>query len=415
MDCTQHAAMTKAEKISHFLISYVLPVGWVVTLTGMFWLRSHWQYHRVFEWTLILPCLLVFCFCTKSVLSLIRSRIFVAFLAFSCYMLATIMWSENQEDIFWPIIKCVLVFMFLLSAGLLVTKNDERLVKILALSGIVATVSAVFSLCFFTYESRFSGYIGRLPGYGVLSNPLLTAHVYGAFACYWLARLVAPASTEKRISPLLPLCCLSILALLLIATGSRTPFLALGLALIWLLLTTAKLRVVLIGLLATVLLVLVQYVLTEHILTEHVWQGFSYRPKIWSLALQQIAEKPWFGYGFTSPTIISGADLPFPMVHPHNVLLLVAYQGGLVGLILWGAIYVYSLHFAWQKRQNNLVLIASTWLVYGLGAGLTDSPHIMPRPNEVWFLLWIPLALLLAASWAEKRRNLSKTLSDGAA
>ncbi|GHT97970.1 hypothetical protein AGMMS49960_00110 [Betaproteobacteria bacterium] len=300
--------------------------------------------------------------------------------------------------------------MLLLSAGLIVLKNDAKLVKVLALSGLVATVSAVFSLGYFIHESRALGYVERLPGYGALSNPLLTAHVYGAFACYWLVRLLVPVPAEKRI---LPLCCLSILAILLIATGSRTPFLALGVALIWLVLATARLRVVLIGLFAIVVLVFMQYVLTEYVLTEHVWQGFSYRPKIWLLTLQQIAEKPWFGYGYTSPTVISGEDLPFSMAHPHNVVLLVAYQGGLVGLILWGAIYVYSLRFAWRQRQNNLVLIASTWLVYGLGAGLTDSPHIMPRPNEVWFLIWIPLALLLAAGWAGKRANVSETLGDG--
>jgi O-antigen ligase len=405
---------TKPEKISKFLIDRALPAGWVVLLTGMFWLQSYWQYHRFFDWLIVLPCLFIFCFRAKLALSLMRSRIFVCFLFFSCYMLITIVWAENLENIFKPVSRCLFIGIFMLSAGLLVMEDDDaKIMKILQVSAFIATLSAVFSLCYFMYEFYRSGYFERLQGYGVLSNALLTTHVYGVFVCYFLVRLIVRTYTDNR---LLSLCHLSILVILLIFTGSRTPFMALAFALIWLLLATnSNLRTILTVLFGVAVFMVVLF-LIQNSLTKYTFvaRGFSYRPEIWHLTLQMIAEKPWFGHGYTSSTIIVGSSLPSPMPHPHNILLLVAYKGGLVGLILWIAIYVNSFYFAWQHRQNNLILIASTWLVYGLGAGLTDSPPIMPRPAEIWFLIWIPLALLFAAGFAEKQRRLKELLDDGA-
>jgi O-antigen ligase len=407
MDYVKFASTTNPEKISQFLIDHVLPAGWVVLLTGMFWLQSYWQYHRFFDWLIVLPCLFIFCFRPKLALSLMRSRIFVCFLSFSCYMLITIVWAENWEDIFKPVSRCIFIGIFILSTGLLVMEDDVKMMKILQVSTFIATLSAVFSLCYFMYESHYSGDLGRFSGYGVLSNALLTAHVYGAFVCYCIVWLIVPAYTGRR---LLPLCYLSILAILLIFTGSRTPLLGLAFALIWLLLATASnLRTVMTVLFAVTAFLLIQHFLTQYALTS---RGFSYRLEIWHLILQMIAEKPWFGHGYTASTLIDGSSLPFPMAHPHNILLLIAYKGGLVGVILWITIYLSALYFAWRHRRNNLTLIASTWLVYGLGGFLTDSPNLMPRPAEIWFLIWIPLALLFAAGFAEKQRRLREALGN---
>ncbi len=59
----------------------------------------------------------------------------------------------------------------------------------------------------------------RLTGYGALYNPLLSAHVYGAFTALWLAYWM---QSRPILAPL-PLISLALLGGLLIATGSRTP------------------------------------------------------------------------------------------------------------------------------------------------------------------------------------------------
>ena len=49
-----------------------------------------------------------------------------------------------------------------------------------------------------------------------------------------------------------------------------------------------------------------------------------------------------------------------------------------------------------ENRKSPAVLLASTWLVFGLAAGLTEGNAFLPRPKEHWFLIWIPMALLYA-------------------
>jgi hypothetical protein len=53
-----------------------------------------------------------------------------------------------------------------------------------------------------------------------------------------------------------------------------------------------------------------------------------------------------------------------------------------------------------------MLIIASTWLIFGIGAGLTEGGGIISRPKEHWFLLWIPLALIAALSINQRARRL---------
>ena len=86
---------------------------------------------------------------------------------------------------------------------------------------------------------------------------------------------------------------------------------------------------------------------------------------------------------------------------PHNIELAVLFVGGIVGLLLWLAIYAVAFRYAWRNRASPAVLIASTLLVFGFVSGLTEGNSFFSRPKEHWFLIWIPFALLIAA-WFER-------------
>nr|BFE91970.1 hypothetical protein GCM10020185_25060 [Pseudomonas brassicacearum subsp. brassicacearum] len=64
---------------------------------------------------------------------------------------------------------------------------------------------------------------------------------------------------------------------------------------------------------------------------------------------------------------------------------------------------------SWRYRVQPLLVVASTWLVYGMAAGLTEGGGILSRPKEHWFLLWIPLALIAALSINYRARRLLVT------
>ena len=67
-----------------------------------------------------------------------------------------------------------------------------------------------------------------------------------------------------------------------------------------------------------------------------------------------------------------------------------------------------------ENRKSPAVLLASTWLVFGLAAGLTEGNAFLPRPKEHWFLIWIPMALLYAL-WIQQRFAASRRGEDIAA
>ena len=89
----------------------------------------------------------------------------------------------------------------------------------------------------------------------------------------------------------------------------------------------------------------------------------------------------------------------------HNMELAVFLSGGLVGLTLWLALYVIALLYSWRNRDNHSVMIASSLLVFGFTAGLTDGVAFMSRPEEHWFLIWIPFALLSSTWLANDKKS----------
>jgi O-antigen ligase len=335
---------------------------------------------------------------------LIRQPIFIAFALFSAYMAVTLSWSETSNDIAPLLKRPFYLALLLLGTGLVALNDEKKLERILHIAGLVATLSAVCWLVYFLYELWFAAGPKRLPGYGALYNPLLTAHVYGAFAAYWLARWFLAERGQSQG----PFVCLAVLGILLLATGSRTPFLGLGLALLWLA-VSVNFRHAFLGLSVIVMLILAQFALSS---VMHIWAGVSYRPTIWMEAIRQIAVAPWFGHGYDTPITIVIPGLGFPLSDPHNIELGVLYAGGIIGFVLWAGIYVYALSFSWKYRRIQSVQIASTWLVFGLGAGLTEGTSFLSRPKEHWFLIWIPFALLLASSLIQRSKEQTDALPE---
>jgi O-antigen ligase len=386
-----------AERSHAVLIGYVLPFGWLVLLTGMFWLWDRSLYHQAFYLFLALPSLLALVLRPGLLHLLIRQPLFITFVLFAAYMMLTLAWSETSIDAALLLKRPFYLALLLLGAGLIALNDARKLEWILRIAGLVAVLSAACSLVYFLYEAWFSAGGKRLPGYGALYNPLLTAHVYGAFAAYWLAHCFLAERGQSRG----PLVCLAVLGLLLLATGSRTPFLGLGAALLWLAFTLDSRRVLL-GFLACAVMLLAQYFLFSAM---HIWAGASHRPAIWMDALRQISAAPWFGHGYAAPMTIIVPGLGFTLTDPHNIELGVLYAGGITGFVLWTGIYACALSSAWKYRREQSVLIASTWLVFGLGAGLTEGSAFLSRPKEHWFLIWIPMALMFACSLIQRSKE----------
>ncbi|WP_282361552.1 O-antigen ligase family protein [Pseudomonas sp. PS01300] len=387
--------MLPTQRLGVTVSTYVLPLGWLIILTGMFWAWDRNLYHRLFYLFLAAPTLLAITFQPRIFRGLVVNPIFIAFIVFSGYTVLSIIWSDTESSAGSLTKRPLYIAMLLLSAGIITLQSPSQLQRCVRLAAVLAAVTAVCSFSYFILSKGDSG--ERLIGYGALYNPLLTGHVFGAFASIWLASWFQARTVLNPLS----LICLTALCAAILATGSRTPLIGLTAALGWLLLVGDRRR----GLLAITVLgvVLISIIL---LYPEAITQrGVSYRPAIWMEALRQISESPWLGHGYDSPmtVIIPGMNQTF--ADPHNIELGVLYAGGIVGLALWMVLYGLAAYFCWSHRKHHGVTLAATWLVFGFASGLTEGSAFMSRPKEHWFLIWLPMALVYAQSLIHWRRK----------
>ncbi|PLX67583.1 MAG: hypothetical protein C0607_21575 [Azoarcus sp.] len=80
------------------------------------------------------------------------------------------------------------------------------------------------------------------------------------------------------------------------------------------------------------------------------------------------------------------------------------YRGGALGLVFWAALFASALFVSWKNRKDVMIFAFSATIVYGLVASMTEGGSFLSRPKEHWFLLWIPFALLTAAT-LRRREN----------
>lgn len=373
------------QRMADWLVAYVLPVGWLLLLTGMFWIGERPLYHKLYYATLAAPTLLVILLQPARLKSLLGQPLVALFVLFSTYILLSVLWANSGETPLGSIKRPLYIVMLMFSAVLITQQDNTRLSKTIEAAAIIAVIAAALSVIYFFYD----GAKGRLSGYGALYNPLLSAHVFGFFCAYWLCRWHQNANPTAPLA----LCALASLWLLLALTGSRTPLVALGACVLWLALLQWKNRLwVLLVLAGAVVLFLQQVMDASDILV----RGASYRPAIWLEALRQLEVSPWFGMGYTHPHIFRVEGLDYALNDTHNIELSVLFVGGIIGLAVWLLMYAYAITYAWLHRKHLEVQIASTLLVFGLTAGLFEGSAFFSRPKEHWFLIWIPLALLAA-------------------
>jgi O-antigen ligase len=89
------------------------------------------------------------------------------------------------------------------------------------------------------------------------------------------------------------------------------------------------------------------------------------------------------------------------------VQIAVLLELGLVGLALWVLMYGLTLWRSLSLREQPGVKVSSCLVIYGLAAGMTEGSNFLSRPNENWFLIWIPLAILIGLSLQQRSRGLA--------
>jgi O-antigen ligase len=374
------------QKTEILLVNYWLPLGFFILLTGFFWLPERSLYSRLYYAFYIFPLVIIIFTNGKEALKLFKDPIVKTLLAFSVLIIVSFFWSHTDHD-FVSVAKrpFYIIGLFIGCNYLFAKYNRSYLAKHIMYIAAVAVVL----FCIYNLFNFHSTSIHRMVGSGVFINPLLTSHVLGMFAAFWLALSVQ----QKKISPINIIALLVMLAAV-IATGSRTPLLGLAVCSVWMILIWRhKVTVFVVGSLGV-------GALASLLFNPDIFmaRGLSHRIEIWNESIGQIISKPLLGLGYGSPLSIPVSSIKRIFYDPHNIELAVALELGMIGLFLWLLMYFFAIKRCIYLRGYPEFLPASAMLIYGLGAGITEGSNYFSRPNESWFLIWIPLALVVSLS-----------------
>lgn len=378
--------------LAHWLEAGILPLGLLVLLTGMLWAEERPEYHTLFYTLVAFPAFVLLLLKRDARDALLHSPIFLAFCAFAAYAMLSIAWSDTDKTLGGLLKRPLYVLLLFAAATQVALARPQRLEQVLRLATAIAAVVGAVSLWLFLNEDS-----DRFEGYRALSNPILTAHVFGFFLALCLAAWIVEGN---RGLPGKAIAC-ALIGAVIVATGSRGGMAAAGVAVVWAAALAGNRR----GFTACALLLAAALAVVVALPELFTQRGLSLRPELWAQTLREVAQRPWLGYGYDAYIWlqIPGVETRFP--NPHNMLLAVLRQEGIVGLVLWMAMYAVALVGSWRQRHDPLVLICSTTVVSGLAASIPEGISYLSRPKEHWFLIWIPFSLLAAALILNKTKN----------
>ncbi|PTR22286.1 MULTISPECIES: bifunctional O-antigen ligase/aminoglycoside phosphotransferase family protein [unclassified Pseudomonas] len=390
-----NALNSTSNRIFDFICLWILPLGYLLLLCALFFLPGRSVHHKLYYGLFSIPALIALCLRPRFSKELLREPIVIAALLFVAWALLSLRWGPGGDIDFGQFKPPLHTLFLFVGCYLLVRYRSEIIQPLLFCAAIVALVATVYNLYRFglIYQPEM-----RLIGVGAFDNPLLSSHVFGFFCTYWLSL----SMTCKRHQVLwLSIPAMAIMFAAVLATGSRTPLVALTLAALWLsYICWNRQSVFMLG------SMVIAETATFALFADKIFErGSSFRIELWQMALDRIAEHPWIGHGYNAGLSLDpGAGSP--LQEPHSFALGVLYYVGIIGLLPWLFFIVWSFISSRRHRVQPLFIIASTWLAFGIGAGLTEGGGIISRPKEHWFLLWIPLALIAALSINQRARRL---------
>ncbi len=373
-------------RVFDFICLWLLPIGFLLLLSDLYFLPGRSIHHKLYYGLFSIPTLIAIILRPRELKDILREPLVLGFILLSLWSIVSLIWSNTQDDFVGLVRPALHMLMLYFGCSLLVKYRADILQPLFFSAATIALIATLYNLWVFipNYSPE-----ARMIGAGAFDNPLLSSHAFGFFCIYWLAL----GMTCKRAYVLLiaaPAFLIMFAAIL--ATGSRTPLVAVVLAMVWLSFICWNRRSLALISMLVVGGIVVMTMFAEMILG----RGSSFRIELWQIALALIEQRPWIGYGYDAALSLQPQGTDEILSEPHNFALGVLYYVGILGFLPWLFMQVWGLYSSWRHRVQPLFILASAWLVYGIGAGLTEGGGLIPRPKEHWYLLWIPLAVIAA-------------------
>jgi O-antigen ligase len=375
-------------------LANVVFVTYSLFLAGFYFVPNAVDNYKFYTAAVFLPGL----FLLPRVLKLCwRSPIWLSLLAYLGYMLLSSLWSaEFSPATLWRDVRyTAYILSFILLTLYWFERNRLLPDAIMEAVALVVIVAALVSVIAFQAMGLLSmATEDRLVGLGITDNPNPSAFVYGFFGV--IALDYARRHWGEKLAYIYAAGVLVII-LFVILTQSNTGLLALaaGCVLLFLLDRRPAHPSLIIALcLGTAAAIYLAWVLGLLSATADI--GFMNRLPIWQRILEQWQDAPAFGYGYQPTPILWPDGRSSILNYAHSGFLSTLRDGGLVGLALLLIVYGFALRAALNmvftsRRARYLGLF-----VFGLACVLVDSDQMVTRPRELWIILWLPLACLVA-------------------
>ena len=375
---------------SKAIATYILPIGIMIFLVGLCIIESRSSYHSLLYLFISLPVLIISTLNPALLLSSFQSNIFKLICMLMSIAALSTLWNPLEIADFRHIRYLINIILFVLAFIYIHHYQQDLLKKMILLATIVWAISGIIDI-YSMYYLQGAPLSNRIVGSGSLTNTLLTSHIYGvltaSLATYFLTK---KHSTTHQV---LIIGVFSALFIFIIQTHSRTPLLGLLAVFIALLLKHPNKKIIYsLTFLGTFLAIYLTFNL-DLILQ----RGLSYRPEIWLSALNDISNRPLLGHGVGSQMSLYIPSLDKIFSDSHNIHIGLAYDLGLAGFITWLTLLGCAFKFHQRHSDNILVSISFFILIFGVVAGITEGGGFLGRPREVWFLIWLPIAMLVAS------------------
>jgi O-antigen ligase len=375
-------------------LSNVVFVTYTTFLAGFYFVPNAVDHYKFYIAAVFFPSLLLLPAALKQAR---HSLIWLSLLAYLGYMLLSSLWSDNfSTAMLWRDTRYTgYILSFIVVTLYFFGRNRLLPTAIMQLVALVVIVAAAISIATFEPDTQQPASLRyRQVGLGITDNPNPSAFIYGFFAVialdyarrHWGEKLAYVYGAG-----------FAIIFLFVILTQSNTGLLALTAACTLLFLADRRRArpTLFIGLLLG--LVTAAYLAWSlGLLAAAVDPGFNKRLAIWQYVVEQWQTAPVFGHGYQKVIVLAKNGTQSTVNYAHSAFLSTLRDGGLVGLLLLLLVYVFALRSALKMalaERNSLYLCL---FMFGLVCVLVDVDQIVTRPRELWVILWLPLACLMA-------------------
>jgi O-antigen ligase len=371
-------------------------VTYTLFLAGFYFVPNAVDQYKFYIAAVFLPGLFLLPITLRQVRG---SLIWLSLVAYLAYMLLSSLWSETFSlAVLWRDARyTAYVLMFILLTVYFYQRNRRLPQAIMLFVTLVAIVAAFVSVLTFPDLALLPALTDqRLVGVGTMDNPNPSAFIYG------FCGVLALDYARRHLGGPLGWFCASgvvVIFVFVILSQSNTGLLALSTACSLLLFTdhrNGRSRPAMFVGLLLVLLSALFLAWSLGLVNRSIDLGFVNRLPIWQHVLQLWLDAPIFGQGYQVTQVLEPDGKPGVVNYAHSLFLSTLRDGGIVGLALLLLVYFYALRCALRMAVREHRSLYLCLFLFGLVCVLADTDQIVTRPRELWVILWLPLACLVA-------------------